>query len=249
MRKNNIFSVLFSAVMVTVANAELVASFDSLTGISQTSGDWAFLNNSAVNPLFENGTAIFQNGADVLYLKKSDNSSFAANNQTLTMTISGLQPGGNAGNTLNALFTSSNTWGLCLSSSGQSKITGMWNNVQWNNANNRAISIPEGTFTLTVTMGTKNGQNGTLLYINGQEEAFISGLYGSSLNTNQYCIGNNSSGNKGTSFTLHNLYLHDTRLTAEEVADFYAEIVPEPATATLGLLGLGILCFNRRRRA
>ncbi len=249
MRKNNIFSVLFSAVMVTVANADLVASFDSLTGISQTSGEWMFRRNDAVQPLFENGTAIFQNGSDVLYLYKNGNSTFSVENHTLTMTISGLQPGGNAGNTLNTLFNSSNNWGLCLKADDTSKITGVWNNAQWGDSRNQAISIPEGTFTLTVTMATKNNQRGTSLYINGQEQAFIAGLYAGNLTSNQYCIGNNSSGSKGTSFTLHNLYLHDTQLTAEEVADFYAEIVPEPATATLGLLGLDILCFNRRRRA
>ncbi len=252
--KKTLTLLLTTLLTTAAANADLVASFDSLTSINQKSGDWGFNTGvSSVNPVFNtDGTATFQGGTDVLYLTHYNASGTATevnlHNYTLTMTISGLQAGGNSGNTLNALFTTSNTWGLCLSSNDNTKLTGLWSNAQWNNANNRAFSFPtDAPFTLTAVMGgSKNGHNGTLIYINGQEVAFMQGLLGSTVNSKQYTIGNNSGGTSGTAFTLHNLYVHDSILSAAQVADFYASI-PEPATASLSLMGLAALLMRRKR--
>lgn len=255
-------TLLLTVLLTTAAaNAELVASFDSLTGLSQRSGNWGFnqdVGPANVAPVFNaDGTATFQDGTDVLYLThydsptSSNKSSVNFHDYTLTMTISGLQAGGNSNNTLNVLFNTSNLWGLCLSSSDNTKLTGLWQNAQWNNTNNQAFSFPtDAPFTLTAVMGgSKDNKPGTSVYINGKEVAFIKGLLASTEATGyQYCIGNNSSGTKGTSFTLHNMYVHDTALTAEEVADFYASI-PEPASASLSLIGLAFLVCKRRRTA
>ncbi len=251
--KKTLTLLLTTLLSAAAANAELVASFSSLTSINQASGNWGFYTGiSNYNPVFNgDGTATFQGGTDALYLQhygeNDQPSSVDLANYTLTMTISGLQPGGNAGNTSNTLFNTANAWGLCLSSNDNTKLTAQTNSQQWNSSNNQAFSFPtDAPFTLTVTMGSKNNTNGMYIYINGQEECFINGFYASTTSSNKYCIGNTTAGNKGTSFTLHNLYVHDTRLSATEVADFYASI-PEPATASLSLMGLAALLMRRKR--
>ena len=57
-----------------------------------------------------------------------------------------------------------------------------------------------------------------------------------------------SSGNSTTNEDVSRLAIYDGSMTAEEVqAAYMAWTAPEPATATLGLLGLGALLLRRRR--
>ena len=48
---------------------------------------------------------------------------------------------------------------------------------------------------------------------------------------------------------IEQLYVHDSALSQEQIGQLMAEIanVPEPATASLSLLGLAALMMRRRR--
>ena len=53
----------------------------------------------------------------------------------------------------------------------------------------------------------------------------------------------------GLAESIEQLYIHDSLLSQEQVAQLMSEIasIPEPATASLGLLGLTALMMRRRR--
>ena len=55
--------------------------------------------------------------------------------------------------------------------------------------------------------------------------------------------------NAGLADAIEQLYVHDSALSQEQIGQLMSEIasVPEPATATLGLLGLTALLMRRRR--
>lgn len=48
-------------------------------------------------------------------------------------------------------------------------------------------------------------------------------------------------------YTLNNFDLYTEVLTEEQMTAYALSSVPEPAAASLGLLGLGILLMRRRR--
>ena len=55
--------------------------------------------------------------------------------------------------------------------------------------------------------------------------------------------------NAGMADAIEQLYVHDSALSQEQIGQLMAEIanVPEPATASLSLLGLAALMMRRRR--
>lgn len=232
-------------------------SFDYFTGTDQKSKDGNFQFHSGSYdraPEFIDGNAVFgPEGTDILNITKVNGSSGSlgaiggTTGTTITMTISGLSLG--TGNAPHAIFTAvggnSVKWGLGLTADG--KITGTWDNAVWADPRNVQLDIPStGSFILTtVSLGAN-----TLIYINGSLAETITGLgTGASNNINYLMAGSTSSGNnKGASLTLGNLYVHDHALNASEVAAFTAS-VPEPATASLGALGLAALLLRRRRQA
>ena len=54
----------------------------------------------------------------------------------------------------------------------------------------------------------------------------------------------------GLADAVEQLYVHDSALSQEQIGQLMSEIasVPEPATATLSLLGLGSLLLRRKRQ-
>lgn len=253
MKKSFIITGLLSAIASTsllhAAIIDPICSFDSFTGLDQTStnGSYKFVNTSNA-PTFENGKAIFD-GSNLLTIAPVNGGNiaeaFGATGTTITMTISGLDLGKNQ-TAPNALFTiDASGWGLGLKNDGDtSKIAGIWNNVIWNDSRNKEVDIPSGSFVLTATsLGAL-----TSIYINGHLATEINGLGSSTAAGFSFlAIGNLiDNSQKGASFELENFYIHDQALNANQVADFVASI-PEPATASLSLLGLSCLLLRRRK--
>ena len=257
MQQSFIITGLLSVVMsASLTHAAIIApscTFDSFTGTDQKSLDGNFMFHSGSYgraPEFVEGTAVFgPEGTDILNITKVSGASaslgnIGGNGTTITMTISGLSLG--SGNAPHALFTAtSNTskWGLGLTADG--KLTGTWNDTIWGGGGNKQLDIDSGSLVLTaVSQGSD-----TLVYVNGTYLNTLTGL-GSSTGTgiNYLMVGSTASGSdKGASFTLDNLYVHDRALNASEISDFVASI-PEPATASLSLLGFSALLLRRRCR-
>ncbi len=227
-------------------------SLTEFTGVTQTVpvGNIVYSYHSGSHfraPIFnEDGSATFTN--DILNIYAStgtaDLGKIGKTGTTITMTISGLSRGSASDVNNHAIFTAasgSNQWGVGINESGQ--ISGTWGNSSYGNT---SVNIPEfDKFVLTATISGAN----TYLYIDGVLEATISGLGTTSadLNIAYLMIGSEtSSTNAGADFTIHDLYVHNTALNAEQVALFVASI-PEPATASLTLLGLATLAMRRRR--
>lgn len=231
-------------------------SFEHFTGTDQKSEDGNFQFHSGSYdraPEFIDGNAVFgPEGTDILNIMKVSGSSaslgsIGGTGTTITMTISGLSLG--TGGAPHAIFStvggsSSTKWGLGLTADG--KITGMWRDSVWGDSRNVQLDFSASdSFVLTAVSLNTN----TLIYINGSLAGTITGLgTGSGNNINYLMAGSTvSSSSNGAGFTLENLYVHNQGLNADQIAAFVASI-PEPATASLSLLGLAGLLMRKRRQ-
>lgn len=256
MRKSFIITGLLSTItsifLLHAAIFDPICSFDSFTGIEQTSTNGLYhfnVGNRDRSPEFRDGKAIFD-GSSILNITTVSNPGgtdiaklYGNTGATITMTISRLAPGNS---TPQALFTASTGWGVGLKNDEDtSKIAGMWSNAIWGDSRNTGTDIPSGSFVLTATsLGNK-----TSIYINGTLAKEIDGLGSSTAAGFKYlAIGDVMSGGspKGAVFELENFYIHNQALNASQVADFVASI-PEPATASLSLLGISGLLLRRRK--
>ncbi len=243
--------------LCSAASAAVIApslSYTEFTGVDQTVvvGDTTYSYHSGsygYAPVFNaDGSATFTNDILNIYASSgtADMGCIGGTGTTITMTISGLNYGtaSDAGN--HAIFTTTSgttKWGLGLNSDG--KITGTWgDNTYPTSGTVPAFDVPEDIFILSATIN----RNNTSIYINGELVGSVSGLCSSNNNAIAYLmVGSEaSSRNAGADMTVHNLFIHNTALDADEVAAFVASI-PEPATASLSLLGLAALAMRRRR--
>ncbi len=248
------FAVAASAETATVVAPSL--TYTEFTSTTQTVvvGDTTYAYHSGSYtraPQFNaDGSATFTN--DILNIYASSGTADLGvmggpTGTTITMTLSGLSYGSatDAGN--HAIFTATvgdYKWGVGLNADG--KLIGTWNNAHYGAD---VFDVPtSGTFTLTATIGTTD----TAIYADGVLLGTISGLSASTgLGNLEYLmIGSESSStNAGADFTIHNLYVHNRKLSDTEVAAFVSSIsVPEPATASLSLLALAGLAARRRRK-
>ena len=221
-----------------------VTDFSNYKGISE--GGWTL---NAASTVTAGESLVFTD--DLLYVAyKGD--SIHHNNITFTFVLDGLS----ANSGYNALYTlhthdsksGGNVIGLCLDKDNSSYLTGIAQNQQWDNDQNKDIEYPEGKFILTVQ---HTNQDYTLVYLNGELAAKISGLRysGDSHTMKQLNFGGNSTGGNGVNVTLEGLYIHNQKLTADEIKTFVGSLpIPEPTTATLSLLALAGLAARRRRR-
>lgn len=166
-------------------------------------------------------------------------SSSERNTMTMTMVLDLSKL--NTPETYTALFNAkggSTSWGVGLNTDRTLK--GLWNNVAYSSGPTTSVLGTEGTLTISVVTGGV----GTRIYL-GSSGTYYSAdkLRFSGADLTQILI------DAGLADAVEQLYVHDSALSQEQIGQLMSEIasVPEPATATLGLLGLAALVMRRRR--
>ena len=140
-----------------------------------------------------------------------------------------------------ALFNAKNSsvsWGVGLNT--DRKLQGLWNNTSYSGP---VVDTPLGTEgSLTISVVT--GDLGTRIYFGDSTTYYSnSGLKFGNQQIDQILM------DAGLAESIEQLYIHDSLLSQEQVGQLMSEIasIPEPATASLGLLGLAALMMRRRR--
>lgn len=161
------------------------------------------------------------------------------NNMTVTMVLDLAKI--NTPDAYTALFNAkggSVSWGVGLKT--DRALQGLWNNGVYTSGPITTALGSEGTFTISVV----TGELGTRIYMGNNTTFHTNGaLKFGGVDITQILI------NAGLADAIEQLYVHDSALSEEQVGQLMSEIasVPEPATATLGLLGLAALMMRRRR--
>ncbi len=269
--KNYITIAALLAAGTAAANAAIVypkadVVFDSftadcITGTGQIYGDYTLKNGSADQykpTVNDDGTVTFSsNGGNVLYLAGPAPDSgilgkVGTSGVTITMTISDLTYASSATAPRAIVSTNINGetaqayWGLGMTD--ETTVKGIWTTNIWSGSANTGWTLPmDEKFVLTLVSQNTN----TFIYKDGELLGTISGLGTSSAKLiKQINFGNTSGGNAGVGMTLHNLYVHTSALSADQVSAFYEAVIPEPSMFGL-LAGLGALALvgARRRRS
>lgn len=245
-----------AASCLMVQAATLVSEWDGFTPDgAATTGDLAFnFGSSSVNAggvlnVTANGTLANRPSVDLssagLSLYSGLTISLEVKGATANKNLFGLASAQNEH--LFAAGTDGSTHGLFLFDGSSSKggTTG----------NNAALGVTSATTTsiITITAGWdgtnvvfKMYENGTLVASGQANNATIAQQELTKLALGGWA---GSSGNSTTNEDVSRLAIYDGSMTAEEVqAAYMAWTAPEPATATLGLLGLGALLLRRRRQ-
>ena len=109
--------------------------------------------------------------------------------------------------------------------------------------------INNGWFNLTMALNTNTSTRKTdfQFFLNGEEIVntlqLTAGLNGGQNGT--VSVGGNTSADN--SFKIADFKAYDSTLTGEEIKEAWGMVVPEPATASLSVLGLAVLMMRRRR--
>lgn len=200
---------------------------------------------------FASGTADFGTQKDSVSLTASDNdltlsgatfNGYGASNRdimTVTMVLDLSKI--NTPEAYTALFNAKNSsvsWGVGLNT--DRKLQGLWNNTSYNGPVAATPLGTEGSLIISVV----TGDLGTRIYFGDSATYYSnSGLKFGNQQINQILI------DAGLAESIEQLYIHDSLLSQDQVGQLMSEIasVPEPATASLGLLGLAVLMMRRRR--
>lgn len=109
--------------------------------------------------------------------------------------------------------------------------------------------INNGWFNLTMALNTNTSTRKTdfQFFLNGEEIVntlqLSAGLNGGQ--NGAVSVGGNTSAEN--SFKIADFKAYDSTLTGEEIKEAWGMVVPEPATASLSVLGLAVLMMRRRR--
>lgn len=161
------------------------------------------------------------------------------NNMTVTMVLDLSKI--NTPEAYTALFNAkggSTSWGVGINTAGA--LQGLWANNVYSGGPTTSPLGSEGKLTISVV----TGDLGTRIYVgNSGTYHTASGLKFASVDITQILI------NAGLADAIEQLYVHNSAFSQEQIGQLMSEIssVPEPATATLGLLGLAALMMRRRR--
>lgn len=228
-------TLILSAGMSLSATADTSLLDSSIVGYSDFSSltaDFGTLKDSVT----------LTQGADNLTLSGVNFSTPAAsnrNNMTVTMVLDLGKI--NTPQTYTALFNAkggSTSWGAGVNT--DRKLQGLWNNAAYASP---IASTPLGTEGL-LTISVVTGDIGSRIYAGANDNYYSSpGLKFSSATIDQILF------DTQLSDAIQQLYVHDSCLSQDQVGQLMSEIasIPEPATATLGLLGLAALMVRRRR--
>lgn len=130
------------------------------------------------------------------------------------------------------------SWGVGVTTDRTLK--GLWMNGAYSGGPTTAQFAAAGTLTISVV----TGDLGTRIYF-GSNNTYhtAAGLMFGNADITQILI------DAGMADAIEQLYVHDSALTQEQVGQLMTEIasVPEPATASLSMLGLAALMMRRRR--
>ena len=120
------------------------------------------------------------------------------------------------------------------------KLQGLWNNASYSGPVAATPLGTEGSLIISVV----TGDLGTRIYFGDSATYYSnSGLKFGSQQIDQILM------DAGLAKSIEQLYIHDSLLSQDQIGQLMSEIasVPEPATASLGLLGLAALMMRRRR--
>ena len=183
------------------------------------------------------GDNLLLSGPDVKFSQPSGNG--GRNNMTLSMVLDLSKL--NTPESYTALFNAkggSTSWGVGLNT--DRTLQGLWNNGAYSGGPTTTTLGTEGTLTISVV----TGESGPRIYLGDASTYYTaSGLKFGNVDITQLLI------NAGMADAIEQLYVHDSALSQEQIGQLMAEIanVPEPATASLSLLGLAALMMRRRR--
>lgn len=146
-------------------------------------------------------------------------------------------------------------WGLGITSTGS--LCMLWQASSTGSITNYTTlgyTVPAtGSVSLSLVTGRYEGTaDGTRLYAGSNSNYFTNDVlkFGGASIT-QLNVGGDRTDNARLQSAVQQLYVHDRALSQAEVGSLMAEMaaVPEPATATLSLLGLACMALRRRRVA
>lgn len=104
-----------------------------------------------------------------------------------------------------------------------------------------AISLTGGLLNITLSVTGGNGNQAVDVYVNG--DFFDSLSYNGNMNGNQSSVTSWINPN----LTWGEIQWTNEALAADRIAGFAGLQVPEPASASLGILGLAVMMMRRRR--
>ena len=187
--------------------------------------------------IITSGDNLLLSGPDVKFSQPSGNG--GRNNMTVSMVLDLSKL--NTPESYTALFNAkggSTSWGAGLNANRT--LQGLWNNGAYSGGPTTTTLGTEGTLTISVV----TGESGTRIYLGNESTYYTAtGLKFGNVDITQILI------NAGMADAIEQLYVHDSALSQEQIGQLMSEIasVPEPATASLSLLGLAALMMRRRR--
>lgn len=129
-------------------------------------------------------------------------------------------------------------WGVGLTT--DRKLKGYWSQGVYSNGPTTGVLDTSGLLTVSVV----TGEDGTRIYFGDKDTYYSqSGLKFGKADIDKILVNSSLAG------SVEQLYVHNTNLSQTDVGTLMTQIasIPEPATATLGLLGLAALMTRRRR--